>query len=113
VSKAAARSRPIYLVSDDSDPSGYADKIAVLPFHDTDYVSRQLRTLQPEKQQWHAYSLQLCLQLACLRDSTAAQPTQKNDCRMRERSVWTERKTGHAPACARPVRKSANDYFGD
>jgi hypothetical protein len=51
VSKAAARSRPIYLVSDDSDPSGYADKIAVLPFHDTDYVSRQLRTLQPEKQQ--------------------------------------------------------------
>lgn len=31
-----------YIQANDSDPSGYADKIPVLPFRDTDYVSRTL-----------------------------------------------------------------------
>ncbi len=38
-----------YVRSDNADPAGYADKIAVLPFHESDYVSRELAAPPPMK----------------------------------------------------------------
>lgn len=38
-----------YITSDNADPTGYGDKIAVLPFHENDFVSRELkRRPQPQ-----------------------------------------------------------------
>jgi hypothetical protein len=42
---ALARATRDYIRSDDADPSGYADRIGVLPFHETDYISRELKQL--------------------------------------------------------------------
>lgn len=39
---AIAKAVTAYITADDADPKGYADKIAVLPFHDTDFVSRTI-----------------------------------------------------------------------
>jgi hypothetical protein len=36
-----------YIRGDDADPDGYADDIPVLPFHETDFVSRELRARLP------------------------------------------------------------------
>jgi hypothetical protein len=44
IGHAAAR----YMHADNADPTGYADKIATLPFHDTDYVSRELEKRKNE-----------------------------------------------------------------
>ena len=37
-----------YKNADTNDPRGYSDKIEVIPFHDTDYVSRELARMESE-----------------------------------------------------------------
>jgi len=38
-----------YVNADNADPRGYADQIAVIPFRDTDYVSRELARMENEQ----------------------------------------------------------------
>jgi hypothetical protein len=44
---AIARAVMAYIAGDDADTDGYADDIAVLPFHSSDFVSRELRARVP------------------------------------------------------------------